>query len=123
MDTAYREEVDVMGADGHIYRGRMERLEAKMPMRMARSASTNRQSNSEVSELLGSVVCFGSLAHHVAGQHVGEGEVSKLYPKIVLTGLNAPLLIPTGNISCMGQATKAFSCIPLPPPFSPTFLR
>lgn len=38
-----------MGADGHIYRGRMQRLEAKMPIRMARSAASNKQNTSEVS--------------------------------------------------------------------------
>ena len=38
-----------MGADGHIYRGRMQRLEAKMPIRMVRSAASNKQNTSEVS--------------------------------------------------------------------------
>ena len=38
-----------MGADGHIYRGRVERLEAKLPPRMAYSAAMQqKQMNSEV---------------------------------------------------------------------------
>ncbi|XP_070187537.1 uncharacterized protein [Littorina saxatilis] len=43
----HKEELDIMGADGHIYRGRVQRLDARIPSKMMRSASANRQNNAQ----------------------------------------------------------------------------